>query len=232
MGIDVMQFNLHKTFSTPHGGGGPGSGPVGVTSDLEPFLPIPTVERKADRFVLDTNRPDSIGRVKGFYGNFAVMVRAYAYILEMGAEGLKKASEMAVLNANYLRARLEDAFHLPYSKRSMHEVVFSDKTLEKLGITTLDVAKRLLDHGFHPPTVYFPLVVSGALMIEPTETESLQTLDEFVAAMKAILDEARRDPEAVRGAPRRTVVSRLDEVKAARQPTLCCNLGGEEDKVP
>ena len=220
MGIDVLQFNLHKTFSTPHGGGGPGSGPVGVSAELAPYLPTPVIEKKAERFSLVEDRPDSIGRVKGFYGNFAVMVRAYVYIREMGAQGLKKASEMAVLNANYIRARLEDTFDLPFPKRSMHEVVFSDKHLEELGVSTLDLAKCLLDYGFHPPTVYFPLVVHGALMIEPTETESLETLDEFVAAMLAIDQQARSDPEQVRSAPHRTVVGRLDEVKAAREPVL------------
>ncbi|MBW1811042.1 MAG: aminomethyl-transferring glycine dehydrogenase subunit GcvPB [Deltaproteobacteria bacterium] len=220
MGIDVLQFNLHKTFSTPHGGGGPGSGPVGVSAELAPYLPIPIIEKQADRFSLVESRPDSIGRIKGFYGNFAVMVRAYVYIRELGAPGLKKASEMAVLNANYIRARLEGTFDLPFPKRSMHEVVFSDKHLEELGVSTLDLAKCLLDHGFHPPTVYFPLVVHGALMIEPTETESLETLDEFVAAMLAIDQQARSDPQQVRSAPHHTVVGRLDEVKAAREPIL------------
>jgi glycine dehydrogenase subunit 2 len=220
MGVDVMQFNLHKTFATPHGGGGPGAGPVGVSAALEPFLPVPLVEKHGDRFVLVDDRPQSIGRMKGFYGNFAVLVRAYAYIRELGHAGLKHAAEMAVLNANYVRAKLEGTYYLPYPRRSMHEVVFSDKNLEQYGVTTLDVAKRLLDYGFHPPTVYFPLVVHGALMIEPTETESLETLDEFVAAMLRIADEAKTEPDTVRSAPHNTVVGRLDEVKAAREPVL------------
>ncbi|MBN2494095.1 MAG: aminomethyl-transferring glycine dehydrogenase subunit GcvPB [Deltaproteobacteria bacterium] len=220
MGIDVMQFNLHKTFSTPHGGGGPGSGPVGASAELEPFLPLPVVKEKGGRFELDFDRPQSIGRIKSFYGNFAVMVRAYTYIREMGAAGLKRASEMAVLNANYVRARLEGCYFLPYTRRSMHEVVFSDKHLEEHGVSTMDVAKRLLDFGFHPPTVYFPLVVHGALMIEPTESESPETLDAFVESMKAISEEAARDPELLKSAPRRTVVGRLDEVQAAREPVL------------
>ncbi|MFC1654777.1 aminomethyl-transferring glycine dehydrogenase subunit GcvPB, partial [Myxococcota bacterium] len=220
MGIDVMQFNLHKTFSTPHGGGGPGSGPVGVADALMDFLPVPQVEKTPRGFAITEDRPKSIGRVKSFYGQFAVMVRAYVYIREMGAAGLKKASEMAVLNANYIRARLADTYHLPYSQRPMHEVVFSDKNLEELDVTTLDVAKRLLDYGFHPPTVYFPLVVHGALMIEPTETESPETLDEFIDAMKKIVEEAKTDPELVRTSPHNTVVRRLDEVKAARDPIL------------
>jgi len=220
MGIDLMQFNLHKTLSTPHGGGGPGSGPVGVAGPLVDFLPVPLVEKTAGGYRLTTDRPKSIGRVKSFYGQFAVMVRAYVYIRELGGPGLKLASEMAVLNANYIRARLEDTYYLPYPQQSMHEVIFSDKNLEETGVTTLDVAKRLLDYGFHPPTVYFPLVVHGALMIEPTETESPETLDEFVAAMKKIAEEARTDPDLVRTAPHTTVVRRLDEVKAAREPVL------------
>jgi glycine dehydrogenase subunit 2 len=220
MGVDVMQFNLHKTFATPHGGGGPGSGPVGVCAALEPFLPVPLVEKRGERFELVEDRPQSIGRVKAFYGNFAVMLRAYAYIRELGASGLKQATEMAVLNANYVRAGLEGSYHLPYPARSLHEVVFSDKLLEDTGVTTMDVAKRLIDHGIHPPTVYFPLVVHGALMIEPTESESVQTLDEFISAMRAIAEEARRDPDAVRAAPTRTALGRLDEVRAARQPNL------------
>jgi glycine dehydrogenase subunit 2 len=220
MGIDVMQFNLHKTFSTPHGGGGPGSGPVGVAQPLVEFLPVPQVEKTSKGYRLTTERPKSIGRVKSFYGQFAVMVRAYVYIREMGAAGLRRASEMAVLNANYIRAGLEGTFHLPYKKQPMHEVVFSEKTLEELDVTTLDVAKRLLDYGFHPPTVYFPLVVHGALMIEPTETESPETLDEFIETMKKIVEEARTDPELVRTSPHNTVVRRLDEVKAAREPIL------------
>jgi glycine dehydrogenase subunit 2 len=222
MGVDVMQFNLHKTFATPHGGGGPGSGPVGVNAALEPFLPTPMVEKGESGFFMDYDRPRSIGRLKSFYGNFGVMVRAYAYIREMGPDGLKLATEMAVLNANYVRAGLVDTYHLPFDTPSMHEVVFSHKHLEATGVTTMDVAKRLIDHGFHPPTVYFPLVVDGALMIEPTETESVETLDEFIATMKAISEEAQTNPEAVKAAPRLTHVGRLDEVQAARKPVLTC----------
>ncbi len=222
MGIDVMHFNLHKTFSTPHGGGGPGSGPVGVAENLEPFLPLPVVERDGDSYRLDFDRPQSIGRVKAFYGNFGVMVRAYCYIRELGPAGLKRATEMAVLNANYVRVGLDDVYRVAYDRPCMHEVVFSDAHLEPTGTTTMDVAKRLIDHGFHPPTVYFPLVVEGALMIEPTETESRETLDEFVAAMKSISDEAQRDPERLKAAPQRTRIGRLDEVGAARKPVLVC----------
>jgi len=220
MGVDVMQFNLHKTFATPHGGGGPGSGPVGVGAALVPFLPVPVVEKQGERYTLDFDRPQSIGRVKGFYGNFAVMVRAYAYIRELGAAGLKHSTEMAVLSANYVRAGLEGTYHLPYPRRSLHEVIFSDHDLESTGVTTMDVAKRLIDHGMHPPTVYFPLVVHGSIMIEPTESESVQTLDEFIAAMKAIAAEAHSAPDQVKGAPHRTQLGRLDEVRAARQPVL------------
>ncbi len=220
MGIDVMQFNLHKTFSTPHGGGGPGSGPVGVAEQLKPFLPSPVVVADGDKYRLDYDRPKSIGKVKAFYGNFAIMVRAYTYIRELGAAGLKRATEMAVLNANYVRAGLEDTYDLPYKARSLHEVVFSDKHLEEFGVTTLDVAKRLIDHGFHPPTVYFPLVVHGSIMIEPTETESRETLDEFIRAMKTIDQEARTNPEELHAAPQLTHIGRLDEVQAARKPVL------------
>ncbi len=220
MGIDVLQVNLHKTFSTPHGGGGPGSGPVGVVAELEPFLPVPVVEKSGEGFRLDDDRPESIGRMKAFYGNFAVMVRAYAYLREMGAAGLRRATELAVLNANYLRVRLRRVLEVAYPGPCLHEVVFGEKTLQELDITTLDLAKRLLDYGFHPPTIYFPLVVHGALMVEPTETESPETLDEFAETVERILDEARRDPELVRTAPQRTPIGRLDEVAAARKPVL------------
>ncbi len=232
MGIDVMQFNLHKTFSTPHGGGGPGSGPVGVAERLIPFLPTPLVTFDGDTYSLDHDRPKSIGKVKAFYGNFAIMVRAYTYIREMGAQGLKLATEMAVLNANYVRARLEDTFDLPYKERSLHEVVFSDKHLEQFGVTTLDVAKRLIDHGFHPPTVYFPLVVHGSIMIEPTETESKETLDEFIQALKSIDEEARTNPDELHAAPSLTHIGRLDEVKAARNPVLTYRQLWDEHKDP
>ncbi|RME20486.1 MAG: glycine dehydrogenase subunit 2, partial [Deltaproteobacteria bacterium] len=220
MGVDVLQVNLHKTFSTPHGGGGPGAGPVGVSERLEPFLPVPMVEKRDDTYFLDFDRPQSIGRMKSFYGNFAVMVRAYAYLREMGAEGLKRATQLAVLNANYLRHRLSGPLKLAYDRPCLHEVVFSDESLDERGITTLDLAKRLLDYGMHPPTIYFPLVVHGALMMEPTETESPETLDEFATAVEAILAEAERDPELVRTAPHNTPVGRLDEVRAARRPVL------------
>jgi glycine dehydrogenase subunit 2 len=220
MGVDVMQFNLHKTFSTPHGGGGPGSGPVGVCQKLEPFLPVPRVEKGPRGFRLVHERPQSIGRLKAFYGNFGVLIRAWAYIRELGAENLPRVCEMAVLNANYLRARLEAKLPVARPERSLHEVVFSDKAFEEAGVSTLDVAKRLLDYGFHPPTVYFPLVVHGAFMVEPTETESPETLDEFADAVLAILDEARKDPEILHKAPHHTVVGRLDEVQAAREPVL------------
>ncbi len=219
MGIDVMHFNLHKTFSTPHGGGGPGAGPVGVSAALEPFLPAPVVIKEGETYRLCHDRPQSVGRLRSFYGNFGVLVRAWTYIRSMGAEGLKLASQMAVLNANYIRARLEGEFHLPYRGRSLHEVVFSDR---KLGgnCHTLDLAKRLIDYGYHPPTVYFPLVVKGAIMIEPTETESLETLDEFCEAMLEIAREAREQPELLLQAPLRTRVRRMDETAAARKPRL------------
>jgi len=220
MGVDVLQFNLHKTFSTPHGGGGPGSGPVAVKKHLRRFLPVPLVVKKGTKYVLDYKLPDSIGKVKAFYGNFGVMVRAYAYIRSMGASGLKRASECAVLNARYLRERLLPYFDLPYDSPCLHECVFSDNKQKEKGVTTLDMAKRLMDYGFHPPTIYFPLVVQGALMIEPTETESRETLDEFVEAMIAIAKEAQENPEIILSAPHRTKVSRVDEVKAARELIL------------
>jgi glycine dehydrogenase subunit 2 len=218
MGIDVMHFNLHKTFATPHGGGGPGAGPVGVSAALVPFLPGPRVEHSDGHYRL-AGDPASIGRLVAFHGNFGIMLRAYAYIRSMGAHGLKHATEMAVLNANYVRARLEGSFHLPYPNRSLHEVVFSDRDLPN-DCHTLDVAKRLIDYGYHPPTIYFPLVVKGAIMIEPTETESQETLDEFCDAMLAIAREAQTDPEALKKAPVRTRTRRLDETAAARQPKL------------
>jgi glycine dehydrogenase subunit 2 len=220
MGVDVMHFNLHKTFSTPHGGGGPGSGPVGVVDKLLPYLPSPIVVQNGDSYGLDFDRPESIGRLRSFYGNFGVMVRAWAYIMSMGADGLKFASEMAVLNANYIRARLEDTYHLPHKHRSLHEVVFSDRDLPN-DCHTIDVAKRLIDYGYHPPTIYFPLVVKGAIMIEPTETESKEILDEYCDAMLAIAKEAAEDPDLLHAAPTITRVGRLDETGAARQPCLC-----------
>lgn len=219
IGIDVMHFNLHKTFATPHGGGGPGAGPVGVCEKLEPFLPVPVIEKSKEGYALVTDRPQSIGRLRAFASQFGILVRAYAYLRAMGGEGLKKATELAVLNANYIRARLEGVYQLPYKERSLHEVVFSDAELPN-DCHTLDVAKRLLDYGFHPPTIYFPLVVHGALMIEPTETESLQALDEFCDALIAIAKEAADNPELLHQAPVNARTRRLDETQAARKPKL------------
>jgi glycine dehydrogenase subunit 2 len=220
MGVDVVHFNLHKTFSTPHGGGGPGAGPVGVKKILEPFLPVPRVVREDGRYRWSEAFPESIGKVRSFYGNFGVLVRAYAYILAMGGDGLAHASRMAVLNANYLRRRLEGSYELACDGPCLHECVFSDASFKQSGVKTLDIAKRLLDYGFYAPTIYFPLVVSGALMIEPTETESKETLDEFAEALLAIAYEIRTSPEALKDAPLTTPVSRLDETRAARHPVL------------
>jgi len=223
MGFDVMQYNLHKTFATPHGGGGPGSGPVGVRGDLVPFLPLPVVEKEGPgyRLVTETSeRPHTIGKVREFWGNPGMFVRAWALIRELGPDGLRRVAELAVLNANYVRAGLKGHFNLPYETDTLHEVVFDDKSQKDGGVTTMDVAKRLIDHGSHPPTVYFPLVVHGALMIEPTETESKETLDAFVRAMRAIAAEARDDPDALKAAPRKPIRARLDETRAARKPVL------------
>ena len=217
MGIDVLHINLHKTFSTPHGGGGPGAGPVCIKDILEPYLPKPVVEKKGHKYVLNNNRPKSIGKLKVFNGNFGMLLRAYAYIRTLGPEGILEAAQSAVLNANYIRAKLKDTFHLPFTGASLHECVFNDKGQ---GITTIDFAKELIDHGFHPPTVYFPLIVKGALMIEPTETESKETLDMFIEAMKSISKKGHEDPESFNEAPRLPKVSRPDEVQAARQPKL------------
>ncbi|UQA62583.1 aminomethyl-transferring glycine dehydrogenase subunit GcvPB [Polyangium aurulentum] len=222
IGVDVIHINLHKTFTTPHGGGGPGSGPVCFKKHLEPFQPAPVLVRRDDgAFAFDRDRPQSIGRVRAFNGNFGMFVRAYTYIREMGGDGLKMASTLAVLNARYLWARLKDDYLAPVKEPCMHEVVLSDVQIEKeTGVKTLDIAKRLLDYGFHAPTVYFPLVVPGALMIEPTETETKETLDEFVEAMKSIAREARENPSLVKGAPHNSIVGRMDEARAARQPRL------------
>ncbi len=221
MGVDVIHSNLHKTFSTPHGGGGPGAGPVGVSERLVPFLPSPTVEKSEDgTFFLQHDHPDSIGRVRAFNGNFGVLVRALTYIRSMGPTGLRRIAELAVLNANYIRARLKGHYHLPYDAPSLHEVVFSDKLQTAKDVHTLDIAKRLMDYGFHPPTIYFPLIVSGALMIEPTESEPREELDAFCDAMIAIAGEVEERPELVRSAPHTTPVRRLDEARAARQPVL------------
>ena len=225
LGVDVMHFNLHKTFSTPHGGGGPGCGPVGVTEKLEPFLPAPLVEKEDNgRYCLDSDRPQSVGRVHGFLGNFGMMVRAYVYIRMHGAQGLKEVSEMAVLNANYVKKRLEKTFELPYPGDCLHECVFSGEGQKELGVRTLDIAKRLLDYGFHAPTIYFPLIVHEALMIEPTETESKDTLDAFCEALLGIAREAGEKPELVTGAPVTTPVGRLNEGKAARELNVCCRI--------
>ncbi len=220
MGVDVLHLNLHKTFSTPHGGGGPGSGPVCVRRHLERFLPVPRVLEKDGRYVLSEDFPDSIGRLHAFYGNFGVMLKAYSYIRTMGRDHLKKVSQLAVLNANYVQARLKGTFHLPYDRPCMHECVFSDEFQREQKVTTLDMAKRLMDYGFHPPTIYFPLVVNGAIMIEPTETESKEDLDSFIEACKAIVREAREEPALLREAPHSTRVRRLDETAAARRPCL------------
>jgi glycine dehydrogenase subunit 2 len=220
-GVDVMQFNLHKTFTTPHGGGGPGSGPVAFKAALEPYQPAPVVRASDAGFIIDQERPESVGRVRSFLGNFGMMVRAYTYIRELGPDGLKSVTDMAVLNANYLAARLKKTLPLGVDAPVLHEAVFTDKQLEaETGVKTLDLAKRLIDYGFHPPTVYFPLVVRGALMVEPTETETKQTLDAFIDAIEAIVKEAHEDPELLKAAPHLTQLGRLDEARAARKPRL------------
>ncbi len=220
MGFDVVHLNLHKTFTGPHGGGGPGSGPVGVKADLIPFLPKPIVTKKDDEFVLDYDRPQSIGRVKPYYGNFGINVRAYTYIRSMGPDGLKAVTENAVINANYMMRRLAPFYDLPYDRHCKHEFVLSGRRQKKLGVRTLDIAKRLLDFGYHPPTIYFPLNVEEGMMIEPTETESKETLDAFIEAMIQIAKETEESPEIVQEAPHTTVIKRLDETLAARKPVL------------
>ena len=226
MGFDVVHLNLHKTMSTPHGGGGPGAGPVGVKSKLIPFLPSPLVVRTADgTYTLDADRPDSIGRVKAYYGNFGILVRAYTYIRTYGPEGLRRVSECAVLNANYMRKRLSAYYEAPYDRICKHEFVLSGKKLAAHGVRTLDVAKRLLDFGYHPPTIYFPLNVEECIMIEPTETESKETLDGFIDTMIRIAQEAESNPELLLHAPYTASVSRLDEALAARKPVLNCSCG-------
>jgi len=231
LGVDVMHLNLHKTFSTPHGGGGPGAGPVAMKKLLEPYLPTPVlVEKEGGRLALDFNRKQSVGRVKAFVGNFGVLVRALAYILAYGP-GVRQATEDAVVNANYIRKGLEGVFDLPYTKPSMHEVVFSDAIQKKNGVNTMDIAKRLIDYGFHPYTTAFPLIVPGALMIEPTESESKEELDLFIEAMKSIAKEAAATPELVKTAPHTTRVRRLDEVGAARKPVLRWKAGAKRSEA-
>ncbi|MCD6255519.1 MAG: aminomethyl-transferring glycine dehydrogenase subunit GcvPB [Deltaproteobacteria bacterium] len=220
VGFDVVHLNLHKTFSTPHGGGGPGSGPVGVKGEICNFLPIPRIIKKDGVFRLDFNRPNSIGHISPFFGNFSVILKTYAYIMLLGREGLISVSEHAVLNANYIRARLKGYYELPYDRICMHECVFSASRQKRYGIRALDIAKYLIDKGFHPPTIYFPTVVKEALMIEPTETESKETLDRFISAMVEIANLAKERPQALKDAPKTTPVKRLDEVKAAREPKL------------
>jgi glycine dehydrogenase subunit 2 len=220
IGVDVLHLNLHKTFSTPHGGGGPGSGPVCVTQELERFLPVPRVIEKDGRFVLAEDFPESVGKLHAFYGNFGVLIKAYSYIRSLGGENLKRATQLAVLNANYIKEKLKGTFHLPYDRPCMHECVFSDKNQKPNKVTTLDIAKRLMEYGFHPPTIYFPLVVRGAIMIEPTETECKEDIDHFIDAMKAIAEEAKNSPELLFEAPKTPKVRRLDEIAAARYPCL------------
>jgi glycine dehydrogenase subunit 2 len=225
MGVDLAHINLHKTFSTPHGGGGPGAGPVCVKSHLEPFLPVPVVSKRGEEFVLDTDRPKSIGRIHGFYGNVGVLLRAYAYIRALGKEGLKRVGRSAVINANYIRKELETDFDLPFPRACMHECVFSDRKQAPHGVTAFDIAKALIDEGFHPPTIYFPLIVHGALMIEPTETETKETLDLFIRAMKKIARRAETEPDTLKQSPQKSFVTRLNETEAARHPNLqCCSI--------
>jgi glycine dehydrogenase subunit 2 len=219
-GVDILHLNLHKTFSTPHGGGGPGAGPVCVIRDLEEFLPFPRAVKKGEKYRLDSDCPSSVGRIHAFHGNFGILVRAYSYILSMGAEHLKKASRLAVLNANYIKEKLKGDLHLPYDRPCMHECVFTDEEQHDQKVSTLDMAKRLMDFGYHPPTIYFPLVVHGAIMIEPTETECKADLDLFIEAFKEIVREARENPEIVHQAPHLCKVKRLDETAAARHPCL------------
>ena len=219
MGFDVMHVNLHKSFSTPHGGGGPGSGPIGVVEKLEPFLPVPIINKENDEYSLDYDRKDSIGRVHSFYGNFLIMLRAYTYIRMLGPDGIKDVSSTAVLNANYLKSQLQKVFNLPIDRTCMHEFIINDEGLPN-EVTTNDIAKRILDYGFHAPTIYFPLLVHGAMMIEPTETESKESLDSFIEIMKVIREEIDNDPAVVKTSPHNTPVRRVDAVAAARKPVL------------
>ncbi|UOQ49374.1 aminomethyl-transferring glycine dehydrogenase subunit GcvPB [Gracilibacillus caseinilyticus] len=220
MGFDIVHFNLHKTFTTPHGGGGPGAGPVGVKKELIPYLPVPLIEKNEDQYTLNYDHPLSIGQVKGYYGNFGILVRAFTYIRTMGPEGLRQVSESAVLHANYLQKKLEPYFDSPYPQFCKHEFVLSGSKQKKLGVRTIDMAKRLLDFGYHPPTIYFPLNVEECLMIEPTETETKETLDAFAEAMTNIATEVEENPMRVLEAPHTTVIGRINETKAARKPVL------------
>lgn len=221
MGFDLMHFNLHKTFSTPHGGGGPGSGPVGMTKELDAFCPVPVIEKHGETCRLNYKRPLSIGKLQAFYGNFLVMVKAYAYIRILGASGIAAAARDAILNANYLKKLLQDVLEIPYPQHCMHEFVASGKPLREFKLKTTDLAKRLLDYGFHAPTIYFPLIVSEALMVEPTETESVETLEGFAEAVRRIMQEAKINPEILRQAPTTTPVRRLDEVHAVKDLDVC-----------
>lgn len=220
MGVDILHLNLHKTFSTPHGGGGPGAGPIGVSEKLKQFLPVPRIEPKDNTYVLNHDCPNSIGRVRAFYGHVGMMIRAYTYLLSLGKEGICKVGEFAVLNANYLRHKLEKYYDIPYGKICMHEFVISAKRQKKKGVSALDIAKKLLDYGFYAPTIYFPLIVEEAIMIEPTETESRETLDAFATAMIKIAADIEQQPEVIQKTPKTTPISRPDEVKAAREPNL------------
>lgn len=220
MGFDVVHINLHKTFSTPHGGGGPGAGPIGVVKKLVPFIPVPTVEKDGDRYYFDYNRPQSIGSIHGFYSNFGVLVKAYTYIKKMGNTGIHDISRNAIINANYIKKRLEKYYATPIAGQSMHECVFSSKLQKEKGVHAWDISKRIQDYGFHPPTVNFPLVVEEAIMIEPTETESKETIDNFCDVMIAIAKEAETNPDIVKNAPHTRVVKRLDEAQAVKKPVL------------
>ncbi len=220
MGVDILHLNLHKTFSTPHGGGGPGAGPIGVSEKLKQFLPVPRIEPKDNTYVLNHDCPNSIGRVRAFYGHVGMMIRAYTYLLSLGKEGICKVGEFAVLNANYLRHKLEKYYDIPYGNICMHEFVISAKRQKKKGVSALDIAKKLLDYGFYAPTIYFPLIVEEAVMIEPTETESRETLDAFATAMIKIAADIEQQPEVIQKTPKTTPISRPDEVKAAREPNL------------
>ncbi len=221
MGFDVVHINLHKTFSTPHGGGGPGSGPVAVNDKLQDFLPVPVIEKHGNDFILNFNKPNSIGKIHSFFGNFGMLVRAYTYILSHGPDGLRNNSINAVINANYLLSRLRNSFVLPYKATPMHEFVLSADKQKDRGVKTIDIAKRLLDYGFHAPTIYFPLIVHEALMIEPTETEAKETLDEFADALLKINEETKTSPDTVRSAPATTPIHRLDDALAARNVNVC-----------